>query len=253
MVYKMIEQKMALDNLIYKVRTGSNLYGTTIDTSDEDYIGIFVPTKDYVMGIKTCEQVEISEKKSKTIRNQKGDTDYTIYSLLKFIRLAISNNPNIIELFFVPKNCELIKTDLMKKLIAHRHLFISKKSYHTFKGYAYAQRRKLEVKKTNMTGRTQLVEQYGYDTKFASHLIRLLLECHELLVEETIHLPLSQNNLIRDIKLGKYSLEWILNKATELEKYIDFSYTHSNLQYSANLKHINALQIYLLEKYWSIK
>jgi predicted nucleotidyltransferase len=246
----MIEKQMALDNLIYKIRIGSTMYGTTIGISDEDLGGIFIPNKDYIMGIKRCDQVELSDKISKTIRNQKGDTDYVVYSLLKFIKLAIENNPNIIEFFYVPEKCILLKTNEAEELIVNRSLFLSKKAYHTFKGYAYAQRRKLEVKKENMTGRTELAEKFGYDVKFASHLIRLLLECLELLTEKNLTFPLYQNNFIRDIKLGKYKLDFILSEAIRLENLIDQTYIKSDLQYNANFEEINKLQIKLLEDYW---
>lgn len=246
----MIEQKMALDNLIYKVRLGSNLYGTVTDNSDEDFGGIFIPEKDYVMGIKRCDQVELSEKTSNSNRNQKGDMDYTIYSLPKFIKLAIGNNPNIIEFFFAHNTCVLKCNEYAKRLMESYPLFISKKAYHTFKGYSYSQRKKLEVKRMNMTGRTELAEKFGYDTKFASHLIRLLLEGQQLLMEGKLTLPLPQNNLVRDIKIGKFSLNWVLDKAVELEKLVDLAYTNSKLQYSADLKAINELQIQLIEDYW---
>lgn len=246
----MIEQEMAIQNIIYKIRVGSTLYGTTTPSSDEDLAAIFIPDKDYVLGIQRCDQVILSEKRSKTIRNKPGDIDYTNYSLIKFIALAISNNPNIIEFLYAPENCQLFITDYSKDLLQNRHLFLSKKAYHTFKGYAYAQRLKLQVKKENMTGRTELTEKFGYDTKFASHLIRLLLECHQILVEQTIEFPLAQNNLVKDIKLGKYSLEEILYKADELERLIDLAYTKSDLQNRADIISINKLQIQLLEGYW---
>ncbi len=246
----MEEQKMALDNLIYKIRTGSQMYGTITDDSDEDFGGIFIPDKDYVLGIKRCDQVALNQKKSKTIRNKKGDVDYTAYSLLKFIRLAIGNNPNIIEYFFAHDTCVLQTNTFGMNLIGAYKLFVSKKSYHTFKGYAYSQRKKLEVKKENMTGRTELTDKFGYDVKFASHLIRMLLEGQQILSEGKLTLPLPQNNLVSDIKLGKYDLEWVLNKASELEKLVDLAYANSKLQHTADLKAINELQIDLLTKYW---
>jgi predicted nucleotidyltransferase len=246
----MTEQQIANKNLIYKVQNGSNLYGTTIETSDTDFVGIFIPPKEYVIGIKRCDQVECPIKLSKTDHNQKEDTDYTIYSLLKFIHLAMGNNPNIIELLYAPVNCIIHRTVYSDTLLAHRNEFLSKKAYHTFKGYSYAQRNKLMIKKENITGRTELVEKYGYDTKFASHLIRLLLECHQILVEGTITLPLPQNNYIRDIKLGKYSLDEIFTKAEELEKLVDLAYTTSTLQNHCDENDINVLQMNLLEYYW---
>ncbi len=128
--------------------------------------------------------------------------------------------------------------------------FYQKKCYHTFKGYAYSQRIKLQVKRENITGRTQLVDQFGYDTKFASHLIRLLLECHQILVEKTLTFLLPQNNLVRDIKQGKYELKWVLEKADKLETLVDIAYTKSDLQHTPNLKEINKLRMWMLENYW---
>jgi predicted nucleotidyltransferase len=246
----MTERDMALKNLIYKIRIGSQMYGTVTPESDEDYAGIFIPNKNYIMGIHKVEQVILSEKKSTTIRNQQGDIDYTIYTLPKFVMLCIANNPNIIEYLYAPKNCIMTTSYWSNELVLHRDLFLSKKAYHTFKGYAYSQRRKLEIKKENMTGRVELAEKFGYDTKFASHLIRLLLECQQILVEKQLTFPLPQNNLVRDIKLGKYSLDWVINKANELEKLIDLAYTTSDLQHKANIPEINDLQIRLIEYYW---
>jgi predicted nucleotidyltransferase len=226
------------------------MYGTITETSDEDLGGIFIPNKDYILGTKRCEQVILSEKLSKTIRNQKGDTDYTLYSLPKFIELAQANNPNILEFLYAPQSCKLIETELGKKLCEQRDLFLSKKAYHTFKGYAYAQRKKLEVKLENLTGRTELVDKHGYDTKFASHLIRLLSEGLQLLTEKALTFPLPNNNLIRDIKLGNYKLSWVLNKAQELEALIDLAYVQSDLQYTADFGSISELQIWMLEEFW---
>ena len=76
----MTEPEMAIKNLIYKIRTGSVMYGTNTETSDEDLGGIFIPEKDYIIGIKRCDQVILSHKISKTKRNTKGDIDYTVYS-----------------------------------------------------------------------------------------------------------------------------------------------------------------------------
>ena len=246
----MQEREMALNNMIYKIRTGSTMYGTIIETSDDDIGGIFIPNKEYVLGIKNIEQVELSEKLSKTTRNSKGDTDYVLYALTKFIPLAMANNPNIIEYLYALIHCILHKTEFSEELIANRKLFLSKKAYHTFKGYSYSQRQKLKTKKENMTGRLDLVEKHGWDCKFGSHLLRLLLECLQLLTEKTLTFPLPQNNLVRDIKLGKYDLNWVLNKAEEIEKLVDLAYVQSDLQYSPNIKEINKLQIRLLERFW---
>ena len=246
------EQQMAEDNLIYKIYAGSKMYGTNTPESDTDFGGIFIPNKDYIIGLKRCDQVEIGTKKpSVTKKNTMEDTDYTVYSLPKFIHLAVGNNPNIIEYFFAPINCILKQTNFGAHLIKNYPLFISKKSYHTFKGYAYQQRKKLILKRENMTGRVELIKKHGYDTKYASHLLRMLIEGQQILSEGLISLPLPQNTLIRDVKLGAYSLDWVLNKAEELEKIVDTTYANCKLQNTADIKKINELQMNIMETYWN--
>lgn len=246
----MNEQDIALNNMIFKLRTGSVMYGTQTPNSDEDFSGIFIPNEEYILGQKHIEQVSLSQKRSKTIRNKPGDIDYVLYALPKFIELAAANNPNILEFFYAPKHCILFMNTYAQELINARELFLSKKAYHTFKGYAYAQRQKLIIKKENMTGRTELAEKFGYDTKFASHLVRLLMEALQILTEHMIQFPLPQNNLIRDIKIGKYTLEWVLKKSEEIESLVDLAYVKSDLQYTPNFEEINKLQITLLKSYW---
>lgn len=249
----MNEQDLAQQNLIYKVQTGSLLYGTHTEKSDKDFVGLFLPSEDYVIGRKHCDQVILSEKVSKTTRNQVGDIDFTVYNIIKFIDLAVGNNPNIIELFYIPKQNILFDSAYSQMLLDRKDWFLSKKAYHTFKGYAYAQRQKLMVKRENMTGRKELAFEFGYDTKFASHLIRLLLEGLQILTEHRLEFPLPQNNLIRDIKIGKYELSWVMEKADYYEKLIDEAYIKSNLQYSANEEKINSLQINILKEFWRHK
>ena len=56
--------------------------------------------------------------------------------------------------------------------------------------------------------------EYRYDWKFASHSIRLLIQCIELAETGKIDFPLKQKDLIMDVKTGKYSID-------EMEKLFD--------------------------------
>lgn len=134
----MPEQRMAVDNCILYVRTGSHLYGTRTPTSDDDFTGIFIPDKEYVLGKKyvmnslgkssgeRLEQVEFNTNPSDSgKKNQKGDFDCTLFTLDKFTTMSANNNPNRLELFFVPENCVLHITEQGKKLLAAYKLFMS--------------------------------------------------------------------------------------------------------------------------------
>jgi len=72
----MKEQEMAERNLILKAMVGSHLYGTETKDSDKDYVGIFIPNKEYVMGLARCEQVEIRTNPTNSgHRNSKDNTE----------------------------------------------------------------------------------------------------------------------------------------------------------------------------------
>jgi predicted nucleotidyltransferase len=117
--------------IIYKSVTGSHAYGTNIPTSDRDIRGIFV--------------MPLRERLSLTpLPSEVGDhkQDIKFYELKKFIELATDCNPNICEFLFMPKDCIEYIHPLMQKIIDNRHLFISKKAYHTHSGYAFAQIKK---------------------------------------------------------------------------------------------------------------
>jgi len=246
----MQEQEMAKKNLIFKAITGSKLYGTDTPQSDADYVGVFIPSKEYVLGTKTCEQVEFKTNPSDSgKRNTKTDVDMTLYSLPKFIKLCSQNNPNILELLFVDKNHTLVTTPYWEEIKANTHLFVSKKVQHTFLGYAHSQKQKVLTK--NPEGNRKIyIEKFGYDVKFASHLIRLLVEGLELLNNGQLRFPITMNRYIRDVKEGKYPIEQVLTKADELESLILQSSVTSKLPYSPNYEELSKLQMNLLERYW---
>ena len=69
--------------------------------------------------------------------------------------------------------------------------------------------------------REELLLKYGFDTKFASHLIRLMVEGVDLLKNGHLEFPLKEAKMILDIKTGKWTIAQILNYSNELEKEIE--------------------------------
>lgn len=247
----MNELEIANKNTILLSKTGSQVYGTAMPESDTDYMGIFIPPKEYVLGIKKIEQVETGTKKSnEERRNNKEDVDCTRYSLIKYIQLCIENNPNIIEMLFFNDSDRLFVDEYGQMLIDNRHLFLSQKAYHTFRGYAYSQKHKLDTKAYNGTGRVELIHKHGWDVKAGSHWIRLLLEAKDIFSYENLIFPLKEASLLKDIKLGKYTLEAVTKISKDLENIIDELYRKTTLKYSANIEEIEKLQIKMFEKFW---
>lgn len=133
--------------LLYKTRVGSHLYGLNRPESDEDYMGIFMPTVDDLLGLKKVEEVDNSTKSSSSERrNTAGDVDDKSYSLHKFMHLLLQNNPNIVEVLFATPENILVDSPEFRELRANTEKLISLKVLHTFTGYAFSQKKKLTVK-----------------------------------------------------------------------------------------------------------
>jgi len=75
-------------NLIVKMKFGSHLYGTVTEDSDQDYKGVFLPTKEQVLLGRIPKSYNYTTKTDKVGKNAPSDVDYEAYSLHYFIELA---------------------------------------------------------------------------------------------------------------------------------------------------------------------
>lgn len=118
---------------IFECLAGSHLYGTNTPESDIDTRGVFIPSKEYFLGCYSkIEQIENTKE------------DEVLFDLRKFLVLAGENNPNILELLFVPETMWKIRSGEWEKIIENRQLFISTKARYSFAGYAYSQLKRVK-------------------------------------------------------------------------------------------------------------
>ena len=118
-----------INNLVYKCLVGSRAYGTNLPDSDYDYKGIYIQPKNDILGLKYKEQIEVGK-------------DETYYEIRRFIDLAGSGNPTMLEMLFSdPESIDICK-DCLDPLWANREKFITKKCFQSFGGYAVAQIKK---------------------------------------------------------------------------------------------------------------
>jgi predicted nucleotidyltransferase len=118
---------------LFRTIVGSQAYGTDTPASDIDVSGIFVPSVEYHLGF------------NKNVEQIKQGKDTTIYSLKKFMHLAATNNPNVLELLFVPEDCILEVHPLFQKILDNRKLFLSKNVRYRYCGYAYGQIKRINT------------------------------------------------------------------------------------------------------------
>lgn len=139
------------------------------------------------------------------VRSGPGDLDLTVYSLRKWLRLALAGNPTILLPLFAPPEHLVAITPPGDELRERSRMIVSRRAGHRFLGYLRAQReRLLGLRGSRHTNRPELVEVYGFDTKFAMHMVRLGVQGVELLETGRISLPLREPWLswLRDLRQG---------------------------------------------------
>ena len=240
-------QEFVYENLVLLCLHGSQLYGTNIPESDYDFLGICMPEKRHVLGLDRFEQYERKFAPHETNGLFKTKVEYKIYDFRKYVKMAMNCNPNVNEILYAPSKNIIVCGHVGSKLVRNRAMFMSLKCYHTFCGYARSQEHKLLTKAKNKTGRVELVEKYGFDTKFLMHLFRLYYEVMTLLKEGELIFPLPNRSRLLDIrhglKYGMYDLETALKDAHKLEELVNEMYGSSTLPHKPDYKRIEEFQM----------
>jgi uncharacterized protein len=243
------------DNLCYETMMGSVAYGVSSETSDMDVYGICMPPKETVFPHLAGEifgfgtQIKRFETwQEHHVAALDRSWDFQILGIVKFFQLAMENNPNIIDSLFTPRRCVLSSTAIGEYIREHRTDFLHKGAWHKFKGYAYSQLNKIRTK--SPTGkRAELVEQHGYDVKFAYHVVRLLLEVEQILVARDIDLERDREQL-KAIRRGEWTLEQLETWAQEKEKQLEALYHTSAVPYSPDEPLIRRHLMHCLEAHY---
>ena len=89
----------------------------------------------------------------------------------------------------------------------------------------------------------------GYSTKFMYHVVRLLSECEQILIEENLDLQRNREQL-KSIRRGEWSLEQIEQYFVDKEKQLEELYIKSTLQHKPDEDKIKALLLECLEMHY---
>jgi predicted nucleotidyltransferase len=241
------------DNIVYLTMMGSHAYATFNENSDFDLYGIVVPPKEYIFpslygyiaGFEKPPGFDVWQQ-SHIVHPNGKEYDFQVYNIAKFFQLAAQNNPNIIDALFVPLNCIAHITPVGQLIRDNRYIFLHAGAWHRFRGYAYAQMTKMEGR--NIEGkRKELVDKHGYDVKFASHVVRLIDEVEQILIEGDIDLTRTAETL-KSIRRGEWKAEEIRSYFKDKEKILTEWYSKTKLPHQPNLEKIKALLITCLEQ-----
>ena len=116
--------------VIFEAVVGSNLYGLNTATSDVDIKGLYKLPLQHLLKCNYQEQVTDE-------RN-----DEVFYEVIRFLKLAQQANPNILELFYIPKEFVVHNSPEYKLIESYKDKFLTKNIKNSLGGYAIAQIKK---------------------------------------------------------------------------------------------------------------
>lgn len=200
------------DSLIHLFVGGSGLHGAKQEGYDDlDIYGCYIEPPSNILGIQTMEHFVTSTSEE---QHTSKDVDVTCYSLHRWAELMMKGNPAIIHYLYANRDEEAFGVGtgngtVWDGIVKWAPNLLSKKAAKQYLGFANSQRMRLTGERgMGRHGQRQdLVDKYGYDTKFAMHYIRLLFECQRYLKHGKLKFPIPERAVLVAIRIGKWKLE----------------------------------------------
>lgn len=252
-------QLIAEHHTILRGQVGSGLHGVTVSSQDDrDEMGVCIEPPQYLIGTRDLLGSEHSfemyqyRTQPEGVRSGPGDLDLTVYSLRKWADLAAKGNPTVLLLLFIPKKELVTITEPGLDLQRNAGMFISRRAAHRFIGFLDSQREKLLGNKGYTPNRPELIDKYGFDTKFAYHAIRLGIQGTQLLTEGTITLPMPQphRTWLTDLRKGKYTLAEALDAIADYRDRLERLAATANWPEHADRRRIDNWLVDTYEQWW---
>jgi predicted nucleotidyltransferase len=248
-------------NCAYLTIIGSTAYGTSSDSSDLDIYGFCIPSRETLFPHLVGEIPGFGKQRERfgqwsehhiydasAMGGHGREYDFTIYNIVKYFQLAMENNPTMIGSLFTPANCVLHATHVGNMVRENRKLFLHKGCFSKYKGYGYSQLHKMSTKQP-IGKRKEDVDRVGYDSKYAMHLIRLLNEVEQILMEGDIDIQRNREEL-KAIRRGEWTEEYLRQVAAERERGLEEVYKKSTLRQNPDEPAIRQLLLDCLEHHY---
>ncbi|MCV7174867.1 nucleotidyltransferase domain-containing protein [Mycolicibacterium sphagni] len=246
--------RIANENLILLAEAGSNLHGIAVGSDDRDQMGVCIEPPEVLLGVSKFELYEYRTQ-PKGVRSGRNDLDLNVYGLTKWARLVMDGNPTHLLPLFAPDDKLYYVDGPGKTLRNHAHLFVAREHGYRFLGYLNQQRRHLIGELEPRTNRPELIEEYGWDTKYGSHAMRIAMQGTELMRTGRITLPMADNEreFLIGVREGSMTLDEGLDHITLLENDLMAAMKASPLQPYPDYDRLNALLVRLYQEWWSTR
>lgn len=236
---------------------GSSVHGTNISGVDDlDLMGVCLQPPDYLLGLQNFHQfiyrtarerakfeaTDDQRKSGEEPPSEPGDIDLVIYSVQKYLKLALDGNPSILVFLYSPKRHREYEINVGDQLVTDpswaasftslSHRLVSKQAGIKFLGYLRAQKERMLGTRGQMrVTRKELLDVYGYDTKYAMQALRLGYQGVEYMSSGKLTLPLQESlaEELKQVRLGAWQFSHIIDWIDELEAQLKRAIDNSSL------------------------
>jgi len=186
---KLLRKKgIGLYQVLMLAEVGSSAHGIRSESEDTDFTAVFVQTFDGL--VNGCNESFMIRTAKKGERSGPNDIDINVYSLRRLARLAQNGNPSILTAIFSEKK----NANRFNGWEELADLIRSKRVGYAFLGYMNQQLERWEGKASKRVSRPELVEAHGYDTKYASHVLRLGEQGLEYMYKGRFSVPMPESS-----------------------------------------------------------
>lgn len=223
-----------LKHLQYLSIAGSHAYGTAVEGSDLDIRGWYFPPVSDIIGIH--------DKASSVVQYTLDDVVF--YTFHKFVHLLAQCNPNVVEQVGVNSACRIYQSHTATLLLDNLDLFLSKRAYKTFGGYAQTMLKRFEQgdSENQTMGHRNRKATTAKQLKHLMHLIRLYYMGIDILKNhQVITYRVYEHDLLMSIRHGEVPISQIFKLRDKLEVEMQEAYEKSTLPQSAQIDKIDEL------------
>lgn len=140
-------EKSSGSRVIYVTMYGSKLFGTDSQSSDTDYIGIFIPSHKSIVLKEDLEHYSYSTNDDKS-KNSNEDIDLQLFSIYKWFKLLQKGETGAIDILFslFREDTQILNIAKYTDIIKENYYKFYNKNLHSFIGYCVGQSKIYNIK-----------------------------------------------------------------------------------------------------------
>jgi uncharacterized protein len=248
----LVAERIAREGCILRGIVGSTVHGlSNPGTDDRDEMGVCVEPPEYVAGLRPFEHW-VFRTQPEGAPSGPGDLDLTIYGLRKYCRLALKGSPTVLLLLFVDGEDVLERSELGDELQALAPAFACRSTGRAFLGYVDAQRRGL-LGERHATRTREVSAEYGYDTKYAMHALRIAHQGRELLTTGRISLPVQEpeRSRLMEVRHGEIPMNDVLDRLNDQLAALESDVLNARLPEQPDRDQVDRFLVSAYQRQWA--